>query len=67
MEQIRLTSLGIRKVDVNRLSTLLATGTLGISNLRRRPLRTFLTGSTVVLMTFIMLTFADFSPARWHH
>jgi hypothetical protein len=61
MEQIRLTSLGIRKVDVNRLSTLLATGTLGISNMRRRPLRTFLTGSTVVLMTFIMLTFADFS------
>ena len=61
MEQIRLTALGIRKVDVNRLSTLLATGTLGISNMRRRPLRTFLTGSTVVLMTFIMLTFADFT------
>ena len=31
--------------------------------MRRRPLRTFLTAITVVLMTFILLTFASFSSS----
>ena len=48
---IRLATLGIRKVDA-RLGTLLATF-LGISNMHGDR-RTFLTGSTVVLMTFIL-------------
>lgn len=61
MESIRMAGLGMHKADVTRLGTLLATGTLGISNMRRRPLRTFLTAITVVLMTFILLTFASFS------
>lgn len=60
MRLIRLTGLGTHTADVNRLSTLFATGQLGISNMRRRPLRTVLTATTVVLMTFILLTFANF-------
>ncbi|MBA3684997.1 MAG: ABC transporter permease, partial [Planctomycetes bacterium] len=63
MEQIRMAGMGMHKVDVSRLGTLFATIQLGISNMRRRPLRTFLTGITVVLMTFILLTFASFSPS----
>lgn len=63
MEMIRMAGLGLHKVDVGRLGTLLATVTLGISNMRRRPLRTFLTAITVVLMTFILLTFASFNAA----
>ncbi len=60
MAQIRLRGLGTHTADVNRLGTLLATGQLGISNMRRRPMRTFLTATTVVLMAFILLTFAGF-------
>lgn len=63
MEYLRMAGLGTHKADVSRLGTLLATGTLGISNMRRRPMRTFLTGITVVLMTFILLTFASFSSS----
>jgi len=63
MELIRMSGLGMHKADVTRLGTILATGQLGISNMRRRPLRTFLTGITVVLMTFILLTFASFNDS----
>jgi hypothetical protein len=63
MEGLRMAGMGMHKVDVSRLGTLLATIELGISNMRRRPLRTVLTGVTVVLMTFILLTFSSFSPA----
>ena len=63
MELIRMAGLGMHKVDVSRLGTLFATVTLGISNMRRRPLRTFLTAITVVLMSFILLTFASFNSS----
>jgi hypothetical protein len=62
MQRIRMASLGQHAADVSRLGTLIATMGLGISNMRRRRLRTFLTTSTVVLMTFILLTFASFTP-----
>lgn len=62
MEAIRMSGMGMHKADVSRLGTLFATVSLGISNMRRRPMRTFLTAVTVVLMTFILLTFASFTP-----
>lgn len=62
METIRMAGMGMHKADVSRLGTLFATVSLGISNMRRRPMRTFLTAVTVVLMTFILLTFASFTP-----
>ena len=37
MTLIRMAGLGMHNGDVNRLSTLFATGQLGISNMRRRP------------------------------
>jgi hypothetical protein len=62
MQHIRRAGLGVHQADVSRLGTLFATVTLGISNMRRRPLRTALTAITVALMTFILLTFASFTP-----
>jgi hypothetical protein len=47
--------------DVSRLSTMAAAVSMGISTMRRRPLRTLLTAVTVVLLTFTILTFASFS------
>ena len=63
MAQIRMAGMGMHTADVSRLGTLFATVALGISNMRRRPMRTTLTAATVVLMTFILLTFASFNAS----
>jgi hypothetical protein len=46
--------------DVSRASTLLAATQMGISTMRRRPLRTTLTAVTIILLTFTILNFASF-------
>ncbi|TVR51138.1 MAG: ABC transporter permease [Puniceicoccaceae bacterium] len=50
----------IHSADVSRLGTLLAAVHMGISTMRRRPMRTALTAITVVLLTFTLLTFSSF-------
>ena len=58
----RLQGLGttVHSSDVSRLSTMMAAVHMGISTMRRRPIRTLLTAATVVLLTFTILTFASF-------
>ena len=58
----RLQGLGtsVHSADVSRLSTMMAAVHMGISTMRRRPIRTVLTAATVVLLTFTILTFASF-------
>ncbi|HDZ20060.1 hypothetical protein LCGC14_0095890 [marine sediment metagenome] len=53
----------VHSTDVSRISTMAAAVMMGISTMRRRPLRTFLTASTVVLLTFTILTFASFGSS----
>ena len=43
-------------------STSLAAVLIGISGMRNRPLKTFLTGLTIVLLTFAIVVFASFTP-----
>ena len=43
-------------------STMLSAVLIGISGMRNRPLKTFLTSVTVVLLTFTILVFASFTP-----
>ncbi|MGI6749729.1 MAG: hypothetical protein ACOX6A_04355 [Atribacter sp.] len=43
-------------------STKLSAVLIGISGMRNRPLKTFLTSITVVLLTFTILVFASFTP-----
>jgi len=50
----------VHSADVSRLSTMSAAINMGISTMRRRPVRTLLTAVTVVLLTFTILTFASF-------
>ncbi len=50
------------RADVNRLSASYAAFTLGISNMRRRKLRTGLTLVTLTLLTFAVLSFTSFRP-----
>jgi len=49
-EQLNIGGIAIRAID------------LGISNIRRRPQRGFLTGLTVVMVTFILLSFTSLTP-----
>jgi len=59
----RMQGLGttVHSSDVSRISTMMAAANMGISTMRRRPLRTLLTAITVVLLTFTILTFASFA------
>ena len=50
----------VHSADVSRLNTMMAAVNMGISTMRRRPVRTLLTAVTVVLLTFTILTFASF-------
>jgi hypothetical protein len=50
----------VHTADVSRFSTIMAAMTMGISTMRRRPLRTALTAVTIVLLTFTILCFASF-------
>jgi len=61
----RIQGLGstIHSSDVSRLGTMMAAVHMGISTMRRRPVRTLLTAVTVVLLTFTILTFASFSSS----
>jgi hypothetical protein len=61
----RMQGLGatVHSSDVSRLGTMMAAVHMGISTMRRRPIRTLLTAVTVVLLTFTILTFASFSSS----
>ncbi len=54
-------SAGLHDVEVSHMSTLLAAVGMGMSTMRRRPTRTFLTAVTVVMLTFTILSFASFT------
>jgi hypothetical protein len=54
----------LHAADVSRLSTVVAAMSMGISSMRRRPLRTALTAVTIILLTFTILGFASFSAKR---
>ena len=57
-------SSSVHSADVSRLSTMMAAVNMGISTMRRRPVRTLLTAVTVLLLTFTILTFASFG-SKW--
>ncbi|MCK5801901.1 MAG: ABC transporter permease, partial [Lentisphaeria bacterium] len=46
--------------DVSSVSTFMAAMHMGISTMRRRPMRTALTAITIILLTFTILCFASF-------
>ncbi|MEN6304135.1 MAG: M28 family peptidase [Armatimonadia bacterium] len=50
---------GVHEADVGRLSAAAAAFSLGIANMRRRKLRTGLTATTLILLTFTVLSFTS--------
>ncbi len=59
VQKIKRAASGVYEVDVGRISATFAAISLGISNLRKRPLRSFLTAMTLVLLTFTALSFTS--------
>lgn len=56
MKEVKYEQTGIHTADVGRLSASAAAFSLGISNMRRRKTRTLLTCTTLVLLTFTVLS-----------
>ncbi len=54
----------VHSADVSRFNTVMAAMSMGISTMRRRPLRTALTAITIVLLTFTILAFASFDTRK---
>jgi len=50
----------VHTADISRFNTIMAAMAMGISTMRRRPLRTALTAITILLLTFTILCFASF-------
>lgn len=59
VRKMKQASAGTYEADVGRLSATAAAIVLGISNLRKRPLRTALTALTLTLLTFTTLSFTS--------
>jgi len=66
MEHMRQKIDMIHRADVARASATMAAFILGISNMRKRKVRTGLTAVTLILLTFTILSFTSFEtmPAR---
>ena len=56
---------GVQQADVGRLSASYAAVTLGISNLRKRRIRTSLTAATLTLLTFTVLSFTSINKSLY--
>ena len=50
---------GVHRADIGRMSVAFAAFSLGISNMRKRRARTFLTCITLILLTFTVLSFTS--------
>ncbi len=57
LKAVRQAQSGVHEVDIKRSSVAMAAFNLGVSNMRRRKARTILTTLTLVVMTFIVLSF----------
>jgi len=59
LKKMKRTASGVYEADVGRVSATMAAVILGINNLRKRPLRTSLTATTLILLTFTVLSFTS--------
>ncbi len=59
LKAVRQQESGVHEVDIKRSSVAMAAFNLGVSNMRRRKARTILTTLTLVVMTFIVLSFTS--------
>lgn len=63
MERLRTKTKTIHRADVSRGSAALTAFLLGISNMRKRKVRTGLTCATLILLTFTIVSFTSFETS----
>lgn len=59
LKAVNRQTMGVHKADIGRMSVAAAAFNLGVSNMRKRALRTFLTSLSLVMVTFIVLSFTS--------
>ncbi|HJP83038.1 MAG TPA: FtsX-like permease family protein, partial [Fimbriimonadaceae bacterium] len=62
LKSLKQLESGLHEIDIRRGSVAMAAFNLGVSNMRRRKARTLLTTLTLVVMTFIVLSFTSIVP-----
>jgi hypothetical protein len=62
LKTVKAEQLGLKELDIQRMSVAMAAFSLGVNNMRRRKARTMLTTLTLVVMTFIVLSFTSIVP-----
>ena len=67
MREMRASGGQVHRVDVGRISATMAAVMLGVSNLRKRRTRTILTTTTIVLLTFAVLSFTVVSSSTRYY
>ena len=65
VRKMKQAATGIQQADVGRLSATYAAVMLGISNLRKRRVRTSLTAVTLTLLTFTVLSFTSIQTSLY--
>jgi len=65
VRKMKQAATGIQEADVGRLSATYAAVMLGISNLRKRRVRTSLTAITLTLLTFTVLSFTSIQTSLY--
>lgn len=64
MEELQRRSRHIKSSEISKWSAFSASMTIGVSNLRRRPVRTVLTIITLVILTFTIMNFTAAKSIR---
>jgi hypothetical protein len=64
MELLQQRARKIRGSEISRTKAFVAAFVLGVSNLRRRPLRTLLTCVTLIILTFTIMSFTTVKTLR---
>ena len=59
MQKMKRERAKVHEVDVGRISATAAAFSLGVSNMKRRKVRTWLTSVTLILLTFTVLSFTS--------
>lgn len=62
LKALRAAESGVKELDLSRSTVAFAAFSLGVSNMRRRKARTILTTLTLVVLTFIVLSFTSIVP-----
>ncbi|MEJ5359874.1 MAG: FtsX-like permease family protein [Desulfobacterales bacterium] len=66
MAELQIRARVLKSAEIGRWKAFTAAFLLGVSNLRRRPLRTALTCTTLVILTFTLMSFTAVKSVRRH-